>query len=63
MLNFIGWGLLLWCLWTVERVGLNATTVWLAVLAVCLLLLPFVVRVVTSALLWRRISKGMNRGW
>jgi hypothetical protein len=47
----------------VERVGLNATTVWLAVLAVCLLLLPFVVRVVTSALLWRRISKGMNRGW
>lgn len=63
MLNFIGWGLLLWCLWTMERVGLNATTVWLAALAVCLLLLSFGAKVVTSALLWRRISKVMNRGW
>lgn len=62
MLNFIGWALLLWCLWTVERVGMNATSLWLSVLAIGLLLLSFAVKVGTSALLWHRIGRVINRG-
>lgn len=62
MLNFTGWALLLWCLWTVERVGMNATSVWLSVLAVGLLLLSFAVKIGTSALLWHRIGRVINRG-
>ena len=61
MLNFIGWALLLWCLWTVERVGINGTTLALAALGVCLLLLSYAVKVGTSALLWHRIGRGFNR--
>ena len=62
MLNFIGWALLLWCLWTMERVGINGTTLALAALGVCLLLLSYAVKVGTSAILLRQLRKAASRG-
>ena len=51
MIKFIGWSLLFYSLWTIERVGINATSAWVFILGVTLLFAAFAITFGTKAVL------------